>query len=113
MPANPSSSFEPRTTCRHPVAAPRKCLAGNVSEQSALSDLVVRALWLSFPNEGSEDAIAVAATPYFRNKMGEPISQRTIRYWLRGETLPSALHLVALVRMQPRLFLAHWLGVGS
>ena len=61
----------------------------------------------------SEDALADAAAPYFRNKRGEPISPRTVKYWLRGDTLPSALHLSTLVMMQPKLFLGFWLGSQS
>ena len=91
----------------------RKKLSESLSEQDVLNKLVIDALWKSFPEEYSEEGIAEAARPYFRNKNGEPISARTIRYWLSGATLPSALHLAALVRMQPKLFLTHWLGVAA
>lgn len=86
---------------------------GCETEADALAYLVSRALWLSFPEEHSEDALADAAAPYFRNKRGEPISPRTVKYWLRGDTLPSALHLSTLVMMQPKLFLGFWLGSQS
>ncbi len=76
----------------------------------AMSELVAKALWASFPDCASELEIAEQAAPYFRNKNGEPISERTIRYWLRGETLPSALHLSALMMMQPTLFLSNLFG---
>lgn len=82
-----------------------------MTEADVLADIVARALWMSFPEEHCEDGIANAAAPYFRNKFGEPISPRTIKYWLRGETLPSAMHLSALVMMQPKLFMAHWFKV--
>lgn len=92
-----------------------KNLAGSsgahLTEADVLSDMVVKALWASFPEEHSEDGLSAAATPYFRNRKGEPISQRTIKYWLRKETLPSALHLSTLVMMQPKIFLGFWLGV--
>lgn len=82
----------------------------HLTEHEVLADLVIRALWKSFPECSSEEEITEAARPYFRNKYGDPISGRTIKYWLRGETLPSALHIAALVGMQPTLFLGHWLG---
>jgi len=94
-----------------------KNISGNsrlhLTEQEVLADIVVRALWLSFPAEASEDAIAEAASPYFRARDGSPINKRTVKYWLRGETLPSALHLSTLVMMQPHLFIGHWLGRGA
>lgn len=83
------------------------------TQDEVLAEIVEKALWKSFPEEHSEEGIAVAAAPYFRNKHGEPISPRTIRYWLRRQTLPSALHLSTLVMMQPKLFLSYWLGAGS
>lgn len=83
------------------------------TDADALSTLVQKALWLSFPEEHSEEGVAEAAAPYFRTKKGDAISPRTVRYWLRGETLPSALHLSTLVVMQPKLFLGFWLGVGQ
>lgn len=79
-------------------------------DNGALSAVVIKALWASFPEEHSEDAVAEAATPYFRNKEGDPISKRTIKYWLRGDTLPSALHLSTLVMMQPKMFIGFWFG---
>jgi hypothetical protein len=83
------------------------------TEHDVIADLVIRALWKSFPECHSESEIADAAAPYFRDKRGDPINPRTIRYWLRGETLPSALHLAALIKMQPGLFLSRWLGRGG
>ena len=74
--------------------------------------MVVKALWKSFPEAHSEESIAEAAAPYFRNRRGDPISPRTIKYWLRGETLPSAVHLSTLVMMQPKMFMAFWLTGG-
>ncbi len=85
----------------------------HMTEADALSDLVVRALWASFPGEHSNDGLSAAAAPYFRNRFGEPISPRTVKYWLEGQSLPSALHLSTLVMMQPKLFLSHWLGRGA
>jgi len=83
----------------------------HMTERDALSDLVVSALWASFPECANEPEIADAARHYFRDKMGNPVSSRTIRYWLRGETQPSAIHLQTLFMMQPRLFMSAWLGV--
>ncbi len=103
-----------RSPLHHNGGASVKSLSENdraAIERRALADVVIRALWESFPEAASEDELAELARPYFRNaRTGEPISERTIKYWLRGETLPSALHLSALVMMQPRLFLGHWLG---
>lgn len=90
-----------------------KSLAGKgarFTEHDVMADLVKRALKKSFPDETSEDAIAEAARDFFRNKRGEPVSARTIRYWLDGETLPSAIHLATLIQMQPKVFLSVWLG---
>jgi hypothetical protein len=84
---------------------------GDLTRDEALADLVIRALWKSFPGEASEEAIANAATLYFRNpKTGEPISAKTIKYWLRGDTLPQAIHFVTLAQMQPRMFLGQIFG---
>ncbi|WP_428924979.1 hypothetical protein [Marinibacterium sp. SX1] len=80
------------------------------SEEQPLKDLVIKALWAEFSGHDSEQGLAEEARLYFRDKKGEPISARTIRYWLRGDTLPSALHLSALITMQPGLFLGHLLG---
>jgi len=88
-----------------------KSFRNGITENEMLSKLVIKALWQAFPQASSEEAIAEAASPYFRNKNGEHISPRTIRYWLRGETLPSAVHLSALVMMQPKVFLSAWLGL--
>lgn len=83
----------------------------HLTSADVLADLVVTALWKEF-GEGagnSEKSLADAASHYFRDRNGKPISSRTIQYWLRGQTLPSALHLSALVIMQPGVFLGHWL----
>lgn len=80
------------------------------TEHDVIADLVIRALWKSFPECHSESEVAEEAAPYFRDKRGEPINPRTVRYWLRGETLPSALHMMTLAGMQPKLFLTLILG---
>jgi len=82
-------------------------------EERALKKLVVKALWTEFPGHQSEKGLAEEACHFFRDKKGDPISPRTVRYWLREETLPSAVHLSALVIMQPAMFLGHWLGRGD
>jgi hypothetical protein len=95
-------------------ARSRKRLSRNagahLTEHDVISDIVVNALWKSFPECHSENEIAEAAAPYFRDRYGNPISTRTVRNWLRGEVLPSALHLMTLAGMQPKLFLTLILG---
>ncbi|WP_158966223.1 hypothetical protein [Chachezhania sediminis] len=89
----------------------QKCVGP--AEEQALKKLVVKALWTEFPGHQSEKGLADEACHYFRDKKGDPISPRTVRYWLREETLPSAVHLSALVIMQPMMFMGHWLGRGD
>lgn len=85
----------------------------HMTEHEALRSLVIEALWKSFPECANEPEIAECATEYFRDKHGNPISARTIRYWLRGDTLPHAIHMRTLFMMQPAMFMAAWLGVGK
>ncbi len=85
-------------------------VAGHPHGKEALSEVIIRALWKSYPNLTSEDAIAEEAAKDFRNDDGSPVSKRTIKYWLRGQTLPSVLHFSTLVMMQPRMFMVFWFG---
>lgn len=65
----------------------------------AQSRRVVAALWKAFPSATSEAALAEMAAPHFRKANGRPIAPRTIRYWLRGDTLPDHMHTMVLVQM--------------
>lgn len=88
-----------------------KSKGAHLTDSDVLADVVVHALWASFPKEATEDGIANAACRHFLNRRGKPISPRTVTYWLRRETLPSAVHLSRLVLMQPKMFLTFWRGL--
>lgn len=60
---------------------------------------VAEALWRAFPSATSEHQLAEMAAPHFRKANGRPIAPRTIRYWLRGDTLPDHMHTMVLVNL--------------
>lgn len=70
-----------------------------LSEQEAQSRLVAAALRKAFPNARSEADLAKRAAPHFRNTAGGHASERTVRYWLRGETLPDYMNTRRLMEM--------------
>lgn len=71
----------------------------SLTDSEVQSRRVIEALWRAFPEATSDNDLADRASPYFRNKRGEPVEPRTIRYWLRGETLPGYLHTITLIGM--------------
>lgn len=71
----------------------------DLTEGEEASRRVAVALWKAFPEATSENNLAEIASEYFRKSDGSPVSPRTIKYWLRGDTHPSFLHTMALVRM--------------
>lgn len=109
-----SLMFDTDGVARKYQRAPKRLSKSNACDGYLLRDAVNRALWKSFPECSSEEEVSEAARAYFRNeRTGEPISARTIRYWLQGDTLPGAVHLSTLVMMQPRLFMSFWFGSES
>lgn len=74
-----------------------------LTSEEWISGRVIAALWRAFPEATSEAELSEMASPYFRNlagpKVGQPIDPRTIRYWLKGDTLPRTQHFAVLAGM--------------
>ena len=95
---------------RKPSEHPSQNKGAHLTRDDVLKELVAEALWRSFPEGRSETGIAQEAAPYFLKDDGQPVNERTIRFWLRKESLPGAWHFCTLVAMQPKIFLAHLFG---
>ena len=83
----------------------------HLTQDEVLADMVTRALYASYPEfKHSREALADEARHDFRKKNGDPVDAKTIKYWLAGEHRPSALHLLTLFGMQPKIFMSYLTG---
>lgn len=60
---------------------------------------VSEALWRAFPEARSESHLAALAAPHFKRPNGRALAPRTVRYWLRGDSLPDYMNARTLTEM--------------
>lgn len=72
---------------------------GHLTKEQVEKRRVQAALWRAFPEANSENELCLMAVGYFFDENGRPVSKRTVKYWLRGETLPNCIHYRTLIGM--------------